>query len=392
MMKRVLFVAFLIMAFCGLVFADEGSGDDQDNGEDEKEGEEEEEWGEYELEGVKLNIPWEYPSDYVERPLNYSREVFAFGIDFTYLYSDQYWDDDGKLIDGPFQIAKQTFRLYIGFGFTDVLTFEAYFPFTYKKTRILKGNYSYREHDTNVYGTIFEEAALDYLDGGEGWDWWNFELPQLGDSEFRATYSIYRKMEPTTSLVLQSFLKFPTGSSNVRNGRDILNYTTSGNTDWYNGIAFKQQFWKFDVAVAGGYLWRMPAVVMYTPGEVDLADQLKVYGELFFQVPKVKPLWQSFAVGVCADYFLRLNSSVIDPIRGPSVELDDGGGYLLTITPKLIYHKGGKDLWASVSIPFAGQTSFLGFTHNFFYPPYDIESYEPTGITYAIGFVKRYGL
>ena len=391
MMRKVFLIGLLMLVLVGWVFADEGGDNQEQQGDSEQEGEEEDEWGEYKL-GIELNVPWSYPADYVKRPLNYSREVFAFGIDFTYLYSDQYWDDDGKLVDAPFQIAKQTFRIYLGVGFTDVLTFEAYFPFSYKKTRVLKGNYNYREDGSNVYGTIFEEAALDYLDGGEGWDWWNFQLPWLGDSEFRATYSLYRKMDPTTSLVLQSFLKFPTGSDNLRSGRDVLNYSTSGNTDWYNGLAFKQQFWKFDVALAAGYNWRMPANVKYTPGEVDLADQLKAYGELFFQVPKVKPLFNSFAVGVCADYFLRLDNTVIDPIRGPEIELDDGGGYLLTVTPKLIYQKGGKDLWVAVSIPFSGKTSLLGFTHNFFYPPYDIESYEPTGVSYAIGFVKRYGL
>ena len=390
-MKRVALVSFLILALFGLVLADEsGQGGDQ-KGDDQNKGEEENKWGEYKIDWP-LNVPWEYPSDYVARPLNYSREVFAFGIDFNYTYSDQYWDDKGKLIDGPFQIAKQTMRFYFGVGFTDTLTFEAYFPFSYKKTRVLSGNYNYRDYESNVYGTLVEEEMFDYLDGGKGWDWWNFQLPLVGDFEFRMTYSLYRKLEPTTSLALQSFVKFPTGSDNMRDGRNVRNYITSGNTDWYNGLAVKQQLWKFDVAAGGGYLWRMPANTKYGDGEVDLADQLKAYGEVFFQVPQVKPIFKSFAIGVSAEYYLRLVNSELKPIRGNTEELEDGGGYLLTISPKLLYQKGDKDIWASVSIPFAGQASFLGLTHNFFYPPYDIESYEPTGVSYAIGFVKRYGL
>lgn len=393
MMKKVLLAGLLMLALFGLVLADEGQDGEDKQGDDDKKCEEEDKWGEYKLDWP-LNVPWSYPSDYVSRPLNYSREVFALGIDFKYLYSDQYWDDEGKLIDAPFQIAKQTIGFYLGVGFTDVLTLEAYFPFTYKKTRVLKSsnNYNYRENDTNVYGTLFEEELYDYLDGGEGWDWWNFQLPLVGDFEFKMTYSLYRKLEPTTSAAIQSFVKFPTGNDNPRAGKDIRNYITSGNTDWYNGLGFKQQFWKFDVALAGGYLWRMPSNTKYGYGTVDLADQLKAYGEFFFQMPQVKPFFKSFAIGVCADYYLRLVNTEIDPVRGDKRELDDGGGYLLTISPKLVYQKGSKDIWASINIPFSGQSSLLGVTHNFFYPPYDIESYEPTGVSYAIGFVKRYGL
>jgi hypothetical protein len=254
---------------------------------------------------------------------------------------------------------------------------------------------------------------VDYVTGGEGWDWWNFKWPWLGDISLAFTYEPIHKWYGDefgltdrkkklymSSLAIESIPKFATGNDNLRRGTTPRNMIFSGQTDWYNGIAFKQQAWRFSFVVKAGYNWRLAAVTKYAPGLIDMADQVKVFGEVMFQIPSFPVLsppkwksgiWQSFAIGAGLRYAVRIGESTLDPIRGEFEKLGDDGGYLMELTPKVVYQvTGTTDITFDMSVPLGGKKSFLGLTNSFYLPPYEIESYDAVGITYSLGVQTRF--
>jgi len=253
----------------------------------------------------------------------------------------------------------------------------------------------------NTYGILLEEALIDYFTQSDGWTFWEFDWPWLGDIELEVTYEVFHKWDPTTAIAIESIPKFSTGTDNIRRGETPRNYVTSGQTDWYNGVAVKQQFWKFSAALKAGYNWRLPSHTKYAPGKLDLADQLKIYAEIFFQVPEfpiiqiplpiINNFFQSFAIGSGFKYTYRLTDSNLDPIRGEEEDLSDGEGFLLEIMPKIIYNlSGATDLVVGASIPIQGNGSFLKYTTSFYLPPYEIESYDAVGVVYSLSLTKRF--
>ena len=375
---------------------DDADDDDDDDGEDE-----DDKWGEYTIDH-KLNVPWSYPTDYVEQPLVLNRLITLFGVGFDYKFADQYFNDDGDLVDGPFNIAKQTVRLWFGMGITDNFTFVITFPFSWKKTTVFRGNQNYLPNGENTYGKLAEEALVDYLTDSEGWDLWNFDWPWLGDIELAFRYQVWHTFEPyTTSIVVESIPKWPTGNDNLRRGSEARNNIASGTTDWYNGIAIKQQAWKFSFLARAGYTWRLESDTKYAFGKIDLADKVSAYGEIMFQVPEVHlfdipgtgkaAFFPTWALGSGFNYWARIGETVIDPVRGDTLNLKDDGGYMMEVMPKVVWQlTSSLDLTFDMTIPISGEKSFLKATKSFYVPPYEIESYDAVGVTYSVGITKRF--
>jgi len=399
---RIIGVLLLMLALCFCSMAIAGS--------DDKEGDDK--WGEAKIDHP-LNLGWEYPADYIERPLVYSKRVTEFGLKFDYKYARDYWDRDGSLVRGPFREKKETLNVFIGLGISDNFSASLNAPFTYKKTMIfpvtyMGGKNNYRNGRVNTYGALAEDAVVDFFEHHEPWRVWEADLPQLGDMEFWMAYQVYKHFDWTTSVTIEALTKFATGNDNLRHKDKIRNYVASGNTDLYIGPAVKQQVWKFAFEFHGGYNWRMPAVTKYSAGDLNLADQLLGKFETAFQIPEVKPLWKSIALAGGVKGFYRIGNISTGPwftdikLRGESTIkdnegnfrfLDDYPGYELIAYPKIVYQKSSSwDVYVQADIPILGRKSFLndrGST-SFYVPPYDIESYEPAGIVYTLGVTKRW--
>lgn len=377
---------------------DDDDDDDDDTTEDEDE-EEENPWGEAELDH-ELNLGWDYPEDYIARPLVLSRRVTELGVNFSFKESRHYYDEDGNLVEGDFHIKKQTMSLGLGMGFTDRWSVSIRFPFVYKKTVITdpERNQNYRIDRENTYGALFEEAIVDYLDNHELWMLWEADLPTLGDVELWSGYSLYQNLEPrTTSLIAEIVYKAPTGNDNPRRGSNVRNYLTTGTPDFTLGLAAKQQLWRFSGELHAGYKFRMKANTKYAAGTVDLADQVLVDAEIAVQPGEAKPLWDSLALMTEIHYMTRVNDSRLLDNKGNKMVMDDAPGYLLSIEPKFVC----QGLWplkiiysgeivGSMDIPIAGQKSFLPHSRSSYLPPWELESYESVGITYNFALVKRW--
>jgi hypothetical protein len=364
----------------------------------------------------KLNVGWEYPSDYIKRPLVYNKRVIEFGVNFQYKYAHDYWDDDAKLVAGSFKSKKETFNFFFGGGISDNFSASINFPFVYKKTIIYPGNQNYRNGRKNTYGYLGEEAVVDFFDHSDPWKLWEADLPQLGDVKVWLAYQVFKKFDPyTTSIVVETAIKWPTGNDNPRRTSQIRNYMTSGQTDWYIGVAAKQQAWKFSFDFALGYNYRMPADTKYSPGEVDLADQVIGEFELAFQIPEWGPLstWVFPTWALVHDVRFRRNvryawpnvfrwedgspttfhakESTITNNDGSETKLGDAGGYALDLEHKIVFQVQPElDVYFGVNIPVMGKDSFLTYSRSYYLPPYEIEGNEGVGITYTLGVTKRW--
>ena len=377
--------------------------------EEDEDDEEEDPWGESKIDH-ELNAGWDYPSDYIAQPLNYSKRVTEFGITFSQKSSRHFYDDNSELVEGSFRTKKQNFDLFFGMGFSDNLSIALTFPFVYKKTKILEGNQNYRMKRDNTYGYLVEEAFVDFFDNHELWKLWEADLPQLGDIRLYTCYSVYRKLEPrTTSVVVELDVKFPTGNDNPRRTGEIRNYIADGNTDSYIGAAVKQQVWKFSFEAHAGYNIRWKGDTKYSPGTIDYADQILASGEIMFQVPDAPPLWETLALGTEVHYMARPD---IDGLRfagrkpfttyvkdnsGNELEVEDSPGSLLSVGPKVIYQAPigwithlFDEVNFGMDIPVMGQNSLLVKSRSESLPPYEVESYEGIGVTYSIGVLKRW--
>ncbi len=339
----------------------------------------------------KLNNGWEYPSDYVKRPLVYNRRVIEMTANFAYTYADDYWNDKGTLIAGSFKEKKETLNLGVGGGFSDNWSVAINFPFTYMKTVVEPGNQNYRPGRSNTYGVLGEEAFVNFLDRANPWKLWEADQPQLGDVNVWMAYQVFQRLDPTTSIVVETNIKFPTGNDNPRRGSVVRNYITTGSTDWYGGLGIKQQAWQFAFEAHGGYNWRMPADTMYTPGRLDLADQVLANGEVALQVPWQAWIIDTFAIACAVHYTDNVVESETRDNLGNRIKLGDYPGYRLDVEPKIIVQHGSDwDIYFKVDIPISGENSFLVFSHSYYLPPYDIEGNEGVGVTYSLGLKKRW--
>jgi len=339
----------------------------------------------------KLNVGWEYPSDYVARPLVYNRRVVEVDADFQYKYSDQFFDDAGKLVTGGFKERKETLNLFLGGGFSDNWSVSVNFPLVYMKTVVEPGEQNYRPGRSNTYGALGEEAFVNFLDRSDPWKLWEAQLPQLGDVKVWMAYQVFRRLDPTSSIVVETTIKLPTGNDNPRRGAEIRPYVTSGEPDWYGGLAIKQQAWKFSFEAHAGYNWRMPDDAKYAPGKIDLADQVLANGEIMLQVPLKVWIMDTFAIGSGVSYMDRVTSSTMRDDAGKLVKLDDYPGYTLDVTPKAILQSGSDwDIYFTTDIPLAGKRTFLVYSRSYYLPPTDIEGNEGVGVTYTLGLKKRW--
>ncbi|MCZ7584791.1 MAG: hypothetical protein M5R36_16475 [Deltaproteobacteria bacterium] len=312
------------------------------------------------------------------------------------------FDENGDLVKGTFVTKKQVLELSYGLGITNRWSAGVRFPFVYKKTKLDGPEaVNYRRGRNNVYGTLFEEAFVDYVDHHELWKLWEADLPTLGDVEVWTNYSFYQKLEPTTSFVLEVLYKAPTGNDNPRRGNEVRSYLTTGTPDTYVGLGFKQEAWKFSFAAHGGYNWRMEASTKHSAGTVDLADEAKGDFEVAFQMPEVDPFWGSFAMIGTAHYKQRLWNSRITDNQGNVTIMEDTPGSLLTVEPKLQINEfplledipvlslmSKWESFFSADIPVSGQRTFLPRSE--YQPPWDLETYEGVGITYSLGLIKRW--
>lgn len=347
-------------------------------------------WGDAAIDH-KLNAGWEYPADYIARPLVYSKRVTEFGANFQYKYAHHYWNDDGELIAGSFKSKTETLNLLFGMGLTDNLSVSINWPLSYKKTQIYEGNQNYRSGRKNTYGALAEEAAVDFVDHSDPWKIWEADLPSLGDVQVHLAYQFFRRLDPTTSLAVESNIKWPTGNDNPRRGAKIRNDMTSGQTNWYNGLGFKQSAWKFGFELHAGYLWRMPANTKYAPGEVDLGDQVLGDAEIAFQLPKLSPIHSSFALACAAHYLYQIAESTIIDNLDKEVKLEDFPRSALAVEPKLVYQwDPDLDVYFNMNIPMMGQNSFLVYSRSYYTPPFDIEGNDGVGVTYTLGLKKRW--
>jgi hypothetical protein len=395
------FCLILLVAWCFVPAAFAADDDDDDE-------EEEDPWGEAKLDH-ELNVAWDYPSEYIARPLNYSKRVTEFGIRFDQKYARHYFDDEGDLVEGSFKTKKQTFELFLGMGFSDNWSLAITFPFVYKKTKVFEGNQNYRLGRDNTYGALFEEATVDFVDNHELWKVWEADLPSMGDVRLWSGYSVYRKMDPrTTSVILEVEVKFPTGDDNPRRGGEVRNHLTTGQTDSYLGVGFKQQAWKFAFEAHGGYNIRWKSSTKYSAGKVDLGDQLLGDLEVMFQIPEVAPLWSNINVGGVVQYMGRMDFGVeidgkkpmftyIEDNLGHEVNLEDAPGSLISAGPKVVYESpitrwtGWFDeVLFSMDIPISGQRTFLVQSKSSYLPPWELETYEGVGVTYSLGVIKRW--
>jgi len=391
-----LFVTWLLLPLAGWAATDNEDGD-EDEGEDNP-------WGESAIDH-KLNVGWDYPAEYVKRPLGFNKSLIEFGAGLEYKYVHHFWNDDGELIKGSFKTKKQTLNVHFGMGITDNLSFSINWPFVYKKTQLYAGNQNYRESRENTYGVLAEEAFVEFLDHSDPWQIWEMDLPWMGDVEMTFIYQFIRLLDPTTSLALESTVKWPTGNDNPRRSSQPRNYLTSGQTDWYNGLGFKQSVgdkWGLGITLRGGYLWRMPGSVKYAPGELDLADQMLADAELAFQIPGIPvdlpsplswfwPFNQSWAIAAEGHYMQRVVESTVEDSLGNEVKMGDQPGYEMSVEPKLIFtYEPNLDLVFAVDVPLAGQSSFLSFSRSYYVPPYEIEGNDGVGVNYTIGLTKRW--
>ncbi|MCB1152517.1 MAG: hypothetical protein H6684_00640 [Deltaproteobacteria bacterium] len=414
---RIWFLALLVLALAAsTALADfpRQTGEDDDDADDGSDDDDDGEidWGEHELDH-ELNVPWDYPSEYIQRPLVYNKRVTEFSVGFSYKSAKYYYDEDGNLVEGGFQTKKQTFDFMFGMGLTDRWSFRINFPFVYKKTRISDPDSpNYRTGQSNVYGTLGEEAIADHLDQNEVWDLWNADLPWLGDIDLWTGYSLWQKLEPTRSLIAELNFNIPTANDNPRRGTEIRNYLGDGTPDLYLGLGYKHEQWKFSFEGHAGYNIRMKADTKHSPGTLDPADEVKADGEIAFQIPEVQPLWNTMAIVVAGHYrervgnfrweetteFDYVDSTIRRDRRGNTLEFDDTPGYLASVEPKVIFEKPewwGFDWFDGdwiffADIPVAGQQSFLPVSRSFYYPPYELEHYEAVGITYGLSLVKRW--
>jgi hypothetical protein len=212
----------------------------------------------------------------------------------------------------------------------------------------------------------------------------------MGDVVLWTAYQFYMHLEPTTSFVGEFRLRFPTGNDNFRRTGHIRNYLTNGNTDWYGGLAIKQQAWKFSFALHAGYNFRMPADTKYSPGKIDLGDEVLGNFQAAFQMPVLQPLWDTFAIICDVNYMQRVMATTVVDNLGNDQTLDDVPASALDVRPKLSFTLGTGDLWLAMDIPIMGQNSFLVYSRSMWLPPIELESYDGVGITYSIGITKRW--
>lgn len=366
---------------------------DGDEGEDEGD---ENPWGEAAIDH-KLNASWDYPKDYVDRPLVYNRHVVELGLDFQYKYAHHFWDNNGDLIAGSFKSKKQTFNLFLGGGISDWLSASINWPFSYRKTKIFPGNQNYRLGRRNTYGVLGEEAIVDFLDHSDPWKIWEMDMPYLGDVDLWIALSLFRKFDPTTNIIIETNTKFATGNDNPRRGTEIRGNMTTGQTDFYVGVAVKQSAWRFGFEGHTGYNYRMKADTKYTAGQLDLADQFKADGEIAFLVPgiPVLPKWlvlgADWALACEAHYMLRVWESTVKDSLGNTIYMKDKPGYELNLTPKVVLSWGPMtDVYFSADIPMQGRNSFLVASRSYYLPPFDVEGYDGVGVTYTLGLKKRW--
>jgi len=381
---------FLSIVFSGFVFAAD------DDADDDTEEEEEDEWGDAKLDH-ELNIPWDYPKEYTKRPLVVSKNVTEFGATYSFMYAEHYFDENGELKKGSFQSKKQVLDLALKIGVTDRLTVKVNFPFVYKKTRITDpDNQNYRLGRSNVYGTLAEDALVDFLDNHEIWKLWEADLPTLGDVNIWSAYSLYQKLDPTTSFTFEFNYKTVTGNDNPRRGKEVRSFLTTGTFDFYGGLGFKQEAWKFSFEGHGGYNYRVKGPTKYSSGTMDLADQVKGSVGVAFQIPEVSPFWDTWAFIGEAHYMQRLWNSRVTDNFGNTKIIEDTPGYSLTVVPKIMmtdlfgWEVPLSEGFFSAEIPVAGQRTFLVQSRSSYLPPWDIEGYEGVGITYNLGLIKRW--
>ncbi|MDP8224770.1 MAG: hypothetical protein P9L99_15530 [Candidatus Lernaella stagnicola] len=365
------------------------------DGDDEGDEEDDNPWGEAAVDHT-LNAGWEYPTDYIHRPLVYNKRVVELGLSFEYKYTRHFWDDGGNLVAGSFKTKKETLNFYVGGGLADWLSVSINWPFSYRKTRIFDGNQNYRPGRKNTYGVLAEEATVDFLDHSDPWKLWEMDMPSLGDIDVWIAFSLFRRLDPTTSIILETNTKFATGNDNPRRGTEIRGNITSGQTDFYSGFAVKQSAWQFAFELHGGYNYRLPADTKYAPGELDLADQVKVDGEIGFLIPAVPVLPRWLVLGAdwtlaCeGHYLMRITESTVEDNLGNEFKLMDDG-FEASITPKLVLAwASDTDLILSADIPMQGESSYLLFSRSYYLPPFDIEGNDGVGVTYSLGLKKRW--
>jgi hypothetical protein len=380
----------LVIALMTPVLAVAADDDDEDDEGDDNP------WGEAAIDH-KLNVGFQYPSEYVHRPLVYSKRVVEFGVVLDYKYTHHYWDDSGNLVAGSFKTKKETLNIFLGGGISDWLSASINWPLTYRKTRVFKGNQNYVRSSKNTYGTLGEQAVVDFLDHSDPWKLWEMDLPTMGDVDLWIAISLFRRLDPTTNIILETNAKFATGNDNPRRAGEIRGYMTSGQTDFYSGFAVKQSVWQMGFELHAGYNYRLPADTKFSPGHLDLADQVKVDGEIAIQVPAVPvlPKWLVFgtdwAAAVEAHYMMRVAESTVVDALDNEIKLQDYPGYNLSVTPKIVLAWGPMtDMILSADIPVQGQNSFLVYSRSYYLPPFDIEGNDGVGVTYTLGLKKRW--
>jgi len=183
------------------------------------------------------------------------KSVIEFSMGYRFLYSDTYFNSDGKLDDAPMEYSISIMDLHGAFGFTENWTMWMNVP---------------------VVWSFEKNSDRDRSSEGE-----------IGDCETGLIYQFYRREDPLLSMGIGLRWKLPTG--NEAPGAKNLNITGTGITDielFYTG---RWQIMKnLSVGWATGYNVRLPGSVQYlsdrhssiTNAFLDLGDELFLRAEV----------------------------------------------------------------------------------------------------------------
>jgi len=226
----------------------------------------------------------EYPDKAIERPVGLTKGWWEFNFEYSYFYTEEFFDGEGESLDGMFELRENHFDLNIRYGWTRNLTVGLTVPYTLR---------------------TFEDKLTDL----------DIEEDSFEDGTLFATWQLFRREDPTTSLALRFKMYAPTGNESMGStprrsqqekvipaGTDPELYAlegflnpnifSRGSFGFAGSVAATQQILDyFSVGAEVGYTWWIPATVEFlvtqagTNARVDFGDEIFLNGRLTFQVP-----------------------------------------------------------------------------------------------------------
>ncbi|MBW2699617.1 MAG: hypothetical protein JRF33_02255 [Deltaproteobacteria bacterium] len=279
-----------------------------------------------------------------EKGISKGMAVLEMYTGMRFLWSENYFNSNGKVADAPHQYDMMYMDVGWHFGFTENWTFWTNIPIVWSE-----------DSTTDAAG----ELIYDRKSSGK-----------IGDANTGIIYQFFRRNDPTISMGMGLRWKLPTGSESP--GANSLNITGTGTTDVELSFLGRLQLFRYmALGWAAGYNIRFPETVQYiidrhtsiTNAGLDLGDEIyaqldiiAAFDYMAFQLSgrftyrrssalaiaeyRAETIrWQNPATGeVEESEMLLFNGARYQDwdVVAPNGDKVSSAGYIFTLTPRLI--------------------------------------------------------